>query len=334
MARKTRSALTAAAVLAITSIGSHLVAWGLKIRTQATMPVHFGSTNMQATAIAAGSSLTFYGISWQEVSTNLGMRISGLTTPAASVHELETLQKDSRSAQYTFLGLSTFDLNENSVSDYRADVVPFRNEVAALWSAGWDWHYSKKVLAQYPLKYFRLLYPTAGRSIPVMVGIREQFRTWRRPSNQPDLSERAILSGNINTHLESISAWPRARLLRNFASIRANDGGKLEFEGFKRDSLFHFLLRGAQQGKMIVLVLPTSAAYKAEFVTEDVERRYEHLLMEAQSRVPEAIWIRLDRLPELQRDDHYWDLVHLNAPGQAIATKALLTQLAAVGIRP
>jgi lysophospholipase L1-like esterase len=41
----------------------------------------------------------------------------------------------------------------------------------------------------------------------------------------------------------------------------------------------------------------------------------------------------LDNAPELKSDELYWDLVHLNAPGQAIASKIVLEQLAAAGIR-
>src|SRR6266576_4129670 len=131
MTEKTQMGVVVAAVLAVTSIGSHLVARGLGIRTQAVTLLHFGNTNTPGTAVAAGSSLAYFGISWQEVSTTLGVKVNGWAVPGGSVHELEILQREAPSAQYTFLGLSTFDLNENSVSDYRADVVPFVNEVAS-----------------------------------------------------------------------------------------------------------------------------------------------------------------------------------------------------------
>jgi hypothetical protein len=84
----------------------------------------------------------------------------------------------------------------------------------------------------------------------------------------------------------------------------------------------------------VVVVLPTSPAFNEAFLGETVRARFEELLLAAQREAPEVLWIRLDRLPELNDNAFYWDLIHLNAPGQALATDALLGRLAAAGLRP
>jgi hypothetical protein len=84
---------------------------------------------------------------------------------------------------------------------------------------------------------------------------------------------------------------------------------------------------------MIVVVIPESPLFRQEFITADVQRQFEVLLAEARERTPEAVWVRLDAVPDLLRSNkYYWDLVHLNTAGQALATQVLLAQLAAAGI--
>jgi hypothetical protein len=83
---------------------------------------------------------------------------------------------------------------------------------------------------------------------------------------------------------------------------------------------------------MIVVVLPESPAYRQELITADTRRRFEAVLAEARERTPETVWLRLDTAPELQSNNNYWDLVHLNAPGQALATQILLAQLKTAGL--
>jgi hypothetical protein len=78
--------------------------------------------------------------------------------------------------------------------------------------------------------------------------------------------------------------------------------------------------------------MPESPIYNAEFLKTDVRRRFEELLSDAQKEMPEAIWVRIDQVPELNSNQYYWDLVHMNAYGQAIATKILLAKLEAAGL--
>ena len=186
MNRKHQLIVIGLTVLTLCSVVSHLVARGLHLRTQAVSPLFFGDTNQQDTATVAGSSLTFYGIEWHAVAQRLKAGMTGLGVPAGSVHELEILQRKAPPVRYTFLGVSMFDLNENYLSDFRADIVPMGEAIKSLRESHSSWAYRKRVLSQYPMKYIRSLFPTAGRSVTVMVGVREKLRAWlngggRRP---------------------------------------------------------------------------------------------------------------------------------------------------------
>ena len=321
------------ATLAITSLVSHVVARVFHIRTLAVTPLSFGSTNQPVDGFVAGSSLMFYGVGGSEAAHALGMRLTGGAVPAGSVIEMEVLQAQVPSARVTFLGVGVSDLNENYVSDFRSEIVPLRASLAGLWEAHSEWPLARRVISQYPLSYLRLLFPTAGRATTIMVGAREVLRALRpsKKSNEP--SERAVVVSENNTHQDNINSWPEARLLRNIGDLRASAGGNFAFNGPKRDALLRFVKRGNEMGKMVMLVMPLSPTYQKEFLSEAVRRQFNEVLAEAQKKTPDALWIRLDTVPELKSNELYWDLVHLNAPGQAIASKIVLEQLAAAGIR-
>jgi len=333
MSRKKQLVVIFLAAVAITSLVSHGVARAFHIRTLAVTPLSFGSTNQPVDGIVAGSSLMFYGVAWSDIATTMGMRMQGWAVPAGSVIEMEVLQSQVPSARVTFLGIGVSDLNENYVSDFRAEIVPMRSAVTGLWVAHSEWSLARRVISQYPLSYLRMLFPTAGRSTTIMVGIREVLRSLRpsKKSNEP--SERAVVASESNTHNENIMSWPEARLIRNIGDMRASAGGSYAFNGPKRDSLLRFMKRGDEMGKMVMLIMPLSPAYQKEFLTESIQQQFNSVLAEAQKKRPDALWIRLDNAPELKSNELYWDLVHLNAPGQAIASKIVLEQLAAAGIR-
>src|SRR5437764_34404 len=111
------------AVLTIGSVASHLVTRVLKLRTEAVSELTFGAGNLPARATAAGSSLAFFGIDWEKVSGALGTRVRAWTIPCGSVLENELFQSDASPAACTVLGISAHDLNENYVSDFRADII-------------------------------------------------------------------------------------------------------------------------------------------------------------------------------------------------------------------
>jgi hypothetical protein len=83
---------------------------------------------------------------------------------------------------------------------------------------------------------------------------------------------------------------------------------------------------------MIVVVLPESPSFTRELIMDQTRHKLESIIAEARGRAPGAIWVRLDRAPELLSDTNFWDLVHLNAPGQAAATRSPLSQLDAAGV--
>lgn len=332
MSRKKQLVVILLVVLAITSLVSHGVARAFHIRTLAITPLSFGSTNQPVDGIVAGSSLMFYGVGWSDIAKKMSKRMQGWAVPAGSVIEMEVLQAQVPEARVTFLGVGVSDLNENYVSDFRAEIVPMRSALTGLWAARSEWALSRRVISQYPLSYLRRLFPTAGRSTTIMVGAREVLRSLRpsKKSNEP--SERAVVASESNTHNENITSWPEARLMRNIGDMRASAGGDFAFNGPKRDALFRFMKRGDETGKMVMLIMPLSPTYQKEFLTEAVLGQFNDVLSEAQKKTPDALWIRLDNAPELKFNELYWDLVHLNAPGQAIASKIVLEQLAAAGI--
>lgn len=333
MSRKKQLVVILLATLVITSLVSHVVARAFHIRTLAVTPLSFGSTNQPVDGIVAGSSLMFYGVGWSEITKAMGTRMQGWAVPAGSVIEMEVLQAQVPAARVTFLGIGVSDLNENYVSDFRAEIVPMRSALTGLWAAHSEWPLARRVISQYPLSYLRMLFPTAGRSTTIMVGIREVLRALRPSKKSTEPSERAVVASENNTHQENITSWPEARLLRNIGDLRASAGGNFAFNGPKRDALFRFMKRGDELGKVVMLVMPLSPTYQKEFLSEAVQRQFNDVLAEAQKKIPDALWIRLDTMPELKSNELYWDLVHLNEPGQAIASKIVLERLAAAGIR-
>ena len=331
MSRRTQLLILVPLIVGITSGISHLFARVAGFRTEAVTPLMFGASGLRTNAAAAGSSLMFYGINWSEVSKALGVRIRGWAVPGGSVEEMEVLQRVVSPTGYSFLDVSINDLNNNYLSEFHANVVPFRESIAGLVTSHAELSHARRVLSQYPLAYLRFLYPTAGRSTHVMVAVRTALRSLR-PRSAAEPSDRALLGNESNTHTENITEWTPARMERQLADARYGLTSRYEFHGTKRDALFRFLRRGAAQGKMIVLVIPESQTYRREFVTPDVLRRFDAILAEARERTPEALWIRLDTVSALQSDTKYWDLVHLNAQGQASATEALISQLKAAGV--
>jgi hypothetical protein len=236
--------------------------------------------------------------------------------------------------KWTFLGISLFDFNENYISDFRADIVPLGAAFTTLHESQSSGAHSKRVLAQYPIKYIRTVFPTAGRSTAVMVGIRAELKSLlrRRPTNGEE-TDRPVISTKNNPHQEGIDAWTPARLLRNLGPMRSRIGSQLVYGGQKWHSLLRYVERGSESGQVILVVIPESPTYRAELVTPAALQQFETRLAELQKRYPDLVCVRLDQAPELRSDALYWDLVHLNAPGQEIATKVLLARLKETGIQ-
>jgi hypothetical protein len=116
--------------------------------------------------------------------------------------------------------------------------------------------------------------------------------------------------------------------------MRSENGGRHAFDGPKKLAFERMLLRAQQQGRVIVVVLPVAPVYVREFVTSEVARNFENVLVEAQQVCPEAQFVRLDQLPALNSNDYYIDLVHLNNAGRRIATEAFVNWLRQSSTKP
>src|SRR6266705_2938731 len=103
MSRRIQLLVIILAVLAVTSAASHLIAWKFKILTAAGGKLNFGKDTGQPFAFVAGSSLTFYGIAWQDVADAINTKIVGHAVPCGSVHEMEVLFRQHPKASPTFI---------------------------------------------------------------------------------------------------------------------------------------------------------------------------------------------------------------------------------------
>ena len=334
MSRRKQLVVIIVTVLILTSALNHLLAWQFKIFSKAGESLHFGRPDAPRLGFAAGSSLTFYGIAWNDIAESLNTRLVSYAVPGGSVREMEVMFRQQPAATCTFIGISAYDINENHISNFRAQLVPFSEEVRNLWAVRADWAYSKKVLSQYPMQYVRAIFPTAGQYGAVMVKLREILRAifHTHAETQKPPSEGAVITDKGNSQTSTIADWTPAHMERTIVDIRSHAGGVFEFHSTKRASLFRFIHAAAAQGKVVVIVMPESPVYNAEFLTEEVRQRFDTLLADAQKESPSAVWVRLDHEPELNSTKYFWDLVHMNAFGQAIGTRILLAKLAAAGI--
>jgi hypothetical protein len=276
---------------------------------------------------AAGSSLIGYGLDWDVVAKDFSRPVKMIGAPAGSPCELEFLQDGVPETDFTLLGISVSDMSEYSLSDFRAVIVPVLQTWRDLRQSQADRDLATRILGQYPLQYLRLLFPTAGRSTGVMVGIRKIALQWlaRRAAGTSDPLPTFESHGSYPTN--RISDWDHGRVLRNVELDRVACGGRFWFAGPKHLALERMLRRAAARGKVVVVVMPDSPLYMQEVIDAWVPRAFEESMVETARRVPEAKWIRLDRIPELQSNTLYWDLVHLNADARPLATAALLKQL-------
>lgn len=325
--------------IAIASAGSHLLTVWLKIETTSGTPWQIGLPTGTTPAVMAGSSLAGDAISWDAVSTTYQRRINGWAVAGSSPWEWETFQRRTPGYPVTYVIVSAYDLNEYYLSDFHADVVPFRQTVEDLWDSHADWHFAKRVLSQYPLKYVRTLFPSAGRSQGIMGGLRERLvrSLGKSAALQAEAGPTMTIGKTDSTKAykeDRISSWERGTLLRRVATMRGASQGVQAFDGPKKLAFERMLTRGQQSGQVVVVVLPVSPAYARAFLSPDVRRRFESALADVQRRAPDAQWVRLDRLPDLAADDHFWDLVHMNTTGQRLATRAFLTDLDTARPRP
>jgi hypothetical protein len=331
MKRSVQLCLMLTTVVVITSVLSHsLVGW-LGIRTGKVRHRVVGESLGKPTVFLAGSSLLFDGLELDRVSNALHQSMETWFVAGSSPTEWEPFQSRATNANLTIFGVSAYDLNDEFICDFRSQVIDLPQALRDLAGAGAGWSSTKRVLSQYPLKYLRILFPTAGRSHGVMGGLKEHLRVWLRPwvklDSEVGPSVPTIGTGTVNPdHLVRISDWTEGNLMRQLAKMRAACQGRHSYGGLKKRALTRMLTRAGQQGRVVVVVLPVSAAYEKEFLTGSVMREFESTLTDLQQSQPEAIWVRLDQEPGLNSNRHFSDVVHMNYYGQQLATDAFLSK--------
>jgi hypothetical protein len=315
-------------VVGISSLASHLaVAW-LKIRATPVKYATFGPTNQEASAFLAGSSLAFHGLNWNRIADSLGIRMQTWMVAGSSPAEWQVYQDRAPQASCAFVVVSAYDMNEDWLCDFHADVVPLSETIHSLRQCGADRPFCKKILSQYPLMLARKLFPTAGRSDGVMVGIRGKLQKLMHAASSGLESDAPQVEANDKSaNQDKITDWSKARLQRRLVSMQNSSQGKESFSGPKKYALIQMLQRAESHGKGILIVLPVSPYYHEAFLTPDVLRDFESTLTDVRRACPQTRVIRLDSLPSLDDNDYFWDLVHMNSFGQQIATASLMAQL-------
>jgi hypothetical protein len=279
----------------------------------------------------AGSSLLQFAVSWAAVSETLGQGIETWGVAGSSPVEWEVSQAMATNYNKMIIGVSVYDLNEHSLSDSRANIVPLTQTIADLWHSRSNWEFSKRSLGQYPLASLRLLFPTAGRSDATLVGVRRKLKLlMHSTSGEDDRAVGAVLLKQGVLQFDDdptrVSDWPVARGLRRVALMRTAIQGKHAFNGPKSLALHRMIRRALVRGDVIIVVVPVAAAYAREFLTPTIVRHFEDAL--ASTQRAGVHFVRLDRLSSLQySNDYFSDLVHLNSDGRRLATEAFVAEL-------
>jgi hypothetical protein len=329
--RKGQFLVVILATFLIASIISHFIALKFGLHTGNAAYRRIGPLDGPQ-VFCAGSSLLQFGLSWPEVSAKFGQGIENWGVGGSSPEVWEVSQRLATNSNLMIIGVSAYDLNEYHLCDSRAHIVPLTQTIADLKCIKASWPFAKRVLSQYPLDWLRNLFPTAGRSDAVLVGLRRKLRQLTgaaagidEQANALVLPKQAILDfGDSN---EKLSDWPADKTLRRMSLQRSEIQGMHGFTGPKKLAFLRMLGRAQQRGRAIVVIMPVAPAYTLEFLKPDVVRNFEAALAEAQAVAPEARFIRLDQVTALQDNHYYSDFVHLNGAGRRIATEAFLQQV-------
>lgn len=339
MNRRVQLALIALVVTAIATVVSHSVVRWLGVRTSSVSHRVAGAAWQKPMAYVAGSSLLGDALNVDEACSVLEQGMQTWFVAGGSPSEWEQFQARAPEARLTIMGISAYDLNEHVFCDVQANIVPFSHAVRNLIQSRSEWAFTKRVLSQYPLKYVRILFPTVGRSQGVMGGLREHLERIIRPGVKPESEAGPLVptwGGAVSdiATTEKITDWSKGYLLRSLAKLRSACEGRHAFDGPKRLAFRRMLEQAHQQGRVVVLVLPVSPAYQQEFFDAQTSPQFETALAEVQRSVPGVLWVRLDQLAELNSNDVFRDVVHMNATGKAIATAAFLQRMQEAGAKP
>jgi hypothetical protein len=315
----------------IASAVSHFVAVWLGLPTPTMIYRRIGPEDGPQ-VFCAGSSVVQFGLSWPEISEALGQGIENWGLGGSTPTEWEVSQSLATNTNLMIIGVSLHDLNEHFLCDSHANVVSITQTIRDIWESKADWQFSRRVLSQYPLAYLRILFPTAGKSDAILVGLRRKLRELAGLSPSAEdkgnflvLPSKPVLDFGAAT--EKLSDWPADKTLRRLDLLRGEIHGSHWLYGPKHLAFLRMLDRAQQRGHVIVVVAPVATMYVHKFVTPDVTRSFEDALTEAQHAAPRALFVRLDQLPALNSDQYFSDFVHLNGAGRQIATAAFLEEL-------
>jgi hypothetical protein len=331
MSKKTQFILVLCATVLIASAASNFVARWIGLPHPGAGYRRIGPVNGPQVFVA-GSSLLQFGLSWPEISKILGQGMENWGVGGSSPSEWEVSQTLATNVNLMIIGVSVYDLNEYHLGNARANIVPLSWTIRDLWDSGIGWHFSKHLISQYPLAYLREVFPTAGNSDAVMVGLRRKLPTGLRKSaaaedsaNAMVLPKDAVMEFGGST--ERLSDWPVAKTLRRVALMHSETQGMNVFDGPKLLALRRMMQHAQACGSNIVVVLPVAPLYTNNFMTTNASRDFESVLAKIHQEFPVAQFVRLDQVPALQSDELFSDPVHLNGAGRDIATAEFLKAL-------
>jgi len=318
--------------LIIAIVFNYLAAFWIKLPRHTAMQLRRIGPKTGPQVFCAGSSLLQFALSWPEVSEILNQGIENWGMAASTPSEWEMSQNLANNTNLMIIGVDVYDLNEYHLCEGRANVVPLAQTISDLWQSSTGWQFSKRLLSQYSLSYLQKVFPTAGQSEAVLVGLRRQLPQRLRSSSAAEERANSLVLPsepvmNFGTVDAKVSDWTPSRTLWRLAQMRSENQGKHAFNGVKNLAFQRMLLRAQKQGSVIVVVLPVSPTYAREFLTQEVVHDFESALDKAKRVDPKAQFVRLDKLPALNSDDNFGDLVHLNGAGKRIATDAFLSWL-------
>ena len=328
MSRGRQLLIVLASVLGLSSVLSHAIVRALEIRANAIDRARINGEAPGKPALVMGSSLTFFGISFQTVAKAMDRPLLTRGVGGCSPCELEYLMPEVPEAALTIIGVSIFDLNENNLSDSRPTLVPFTRTLGDLRASHSDWASMKRVVWSYPVPWIQHILPVAGRSNAVMVNLRDKVRALRKKPVGTELEAKlAFKTDEDSQHPEKLSDWDHGRIGRNLSQLSATGLPHGRFDGPKSLALSRMLDRAAQQEPAVIIVFPVSPPYREAFADATSVEHFGKALDRIKVAHPQIQMIRLDQEPALQPSEVFWDLVHLNDDGRRLATRRLIEQL-------
>ncbi len=129
-------------------------------------------------------TMALYG---RRLRTRLDLEIKAWGIAGGSPYEFEQFQKQVPEARTTFIVVSTYDLDEAMICDFRANIVPISQTIKTLWANPRGLESIRNIaLSQYPMTWLRTLFPTLGRSRGIMGKLR---KVWQAGSSLRPRSE-------------------------------------------------------------------------------------------------------------------------------------------------